>query len=309
MKRNKGFKISNLMWPATAFAVLAIAAVWINVDTLTSGRAPFVDSGQPGSLMAQPAPNQPWAMNLSAQNQPGQAGNFQAAGNASSPRTALQIQETISQVVSVVRPAVVAITRTASAQSATSATANGLMYIAPYSDGRNPVGSGIIVDRRGYILTTFQTVGAGKQVRVTLFSGTRREYDADVVAVDPKTDLGLLRIRSNEVFPAAILGNSDMVRVGDIVFAIGSPFGFSRTVTMGIVSSNRRQININGAGYPDMIQTDAAINEGNDGGPLINIRGEVIGINMACFMPDNHFSGIGFAIPVGDAIDFIDANQ
>jgi serine protease Do len=96
--------------------------------------------------------------------------------------------------------------------------------------------------------------------------------------------------------------------VGDLVFAIGSPFGFSRTVTMGIVSSNRRQLSINGIRFPEMIQTDAAINEGNDGGPLVNIRGEVIGISMACFMPDNHFSGIGFAIPISDAIDFIDAN-
>jgi S1-C subfamily serine protease len=287
MKRNKGFKINNLMWPAVVLVVLAIAAIWINIDVLTSGQLP-----NPPEVTS----NQPWAMNLSAQNQSGQAANVQT-GNVPSPRTALQLQDAVSQVVTIARPSVVAVTRTASPQGAN-----------PDSDGRNPVGSGVIVDSRGYVVTTFQTIGKAKQVRVTLFSGTRNEYDADVVAVDPKTDLGLLKIRSNEIFPAAILANSDMVKVGDIVFAIGSPFGFSRTVTMGIVSSNRHKININGIRYPDMIQTDAAINEGNDGGPLINIRGEVIGINMACFMPDNHFAGIGFAIPVGDVIDFVDAN-
>jgi serine protease Do len=99
-----------------------------------------------------------------------------------------------------------------------------------------------------------------------------------------------------------------LIEVGDLVLAIGSPFGFSRTVTMGIVSSNRRRLGIDGTRYPDMIQTDAAINEGNDGGPLVNIRGEVIGINMACYMPDNHYSGIGFAIPINDALEFINAS-
>jgi serine protease Do len=247
-------------------------------------------------------------MNLSAQNQPGAPHAVQAAGNVASPRTALQLQEAVSQVVAMIRPAVVAITRNASAQGATSGAASGLIYLTPYSDGQKLVSAGFLVDPRGYVLTTFQTIGTAKQVRVSLFSGTRRDLDADVVAVDPKTDLGLLKIRSNEVFPAAILGHSDMVKVGDFVFAIGSPFGFSRTVTMGIVSSHRRQININGIKYPDMIQTDAAINEGNDGGPLVNIRGEVIGINMACFMPDKQFSGIGFAIPISDAIAFIDAH-
>jgi S1-C subfamily serine protease len=287
------------MWPVTIFGILVVAAIWINIDALTSGSLP--------SLSGQAVPDQPWAMNLSGQNLPGQAMKIQP-GNSPAPGTALQVQDAISEVIAAARPSVVAITRTAGAQNAAPEATNGIMYLAPYSGGQNPVGSGIIVDRRGYVLTTFQTVGKVKLVRVSLFSGTRSEYDADVVAVDPKTDLGLLKIRSNEVFPAAILANSDMIKVGDIVFAIGSPFGFSRTVTMGIISSSRRHITINGIRYPDMIQTDAAINEGNDGGPLVNIRGEVIGINMATFMPDNHFSGIGFAVPISDAVNFIDTN-
>ena len=93
----------------------------------------------------------------------------------------------------------------------------------------------------------------------------------------------------------------------DIVFAMGSPFGFSKTVTMGIVSTNRRQLSINGVRYPDLIQTDAVINDGDDGGALINIKGEVIGINMAYFVPSNHFTGIGFALPINDAKPLLNA--
>jgi S1-C subfamily serine protease len=95
--------------------------------------------------------------------------------------------------------------------------------------------------------------------------------------------------------------------VGDIVLAMGSPFGFARTVTMGIVSSNRREVNIDGMRYPDMVQTDATINEGNDGGPLVNVRGEVIGINVASYKLNNQYSGIGFAIPINDVLEFINA--
>jgi len=117
-----------------------------------------------------------------------------------------------------------------------------------------------------------------------------------------------LKILANDVFPAIILGNSDLVEIGDIVFAVGSPFGFSRTVTMGIVSSNRRDLSIDGTKYPDLIQTDAAINEGNDGGPLVNIRGEVIGVNMAYYRPNSRFSGIGFAVPINDVRNFVTRN-
>jgi len=181
-----------------------------------------------------------------------------------------------------------------------------LTHVAPYPGNSGLVGSGFIIDARGYVVTTFGTVGKATRVRVSLFSGNRTEYDADVIAVDPKTDLALLKILANDVFPTIILGNSDLVEIGDIVFAIGSPFGFSRTVTMGIVSSNRRNMNIDGTKYPDLIQTDAAINEGNDGGPLVNIRGEVIGVNMAYYRPHSRFSGIGFAVPINDVLAFIE---
>jgi serine protease Do len=206
------------------------------------------------------------------------------------------MQEGISQVVSMVRPAVVGVSKTSAGQIP---AGTGLIYLQPYSGSAGVVGSGVIIDRRGYILTTFQTVGTANVVQ---------QYQADVIGVDPNTDLVLLKVRAQEIFPAIVLGNSNLIEVGDLVLAIGSPFGFSRTVTMGIVSSNRRRLGIDGTRYPDMIQTDAAINEGNDGGPLVNIRGEVIGINMACYMPDNHYSGIGFAIPINDALEFINAS-
>jgi len=204
-----------------------------------------------------------------------------------------------------VRPAVVGVSRPASGQIQPN---TGLTYINPYSGSSGSMGSGFIIDRRGYVLTTFQTVGSAGAVNVTLFSGSKREYQADLIVVDPATDLALLKIRAQDIFPTVTLGNSDLLEVGDIVLCVGSPFGFSRTVTMGIVSSNRRKLNINGANYPDMIQTDASINEGNDGGPLVNIKGEVIGVNMACFMPDNQYSGIGFAIPINDIMAFINGN-
>lgn len=235
---------------------------------------------------------------------PGQAPARQG-GDGASPRTALMVQEGISRVVSMVRPAVVAVSGPMTAETP---GGTGLTYVNPYRGISGPVGSGMIIERTGYVLTTFRTVGRANQVQVTLFSGGRRTYEADVIGVDPKTDLALLRIRAREVFPAIVLGNSDLVEVGDLVLAIGSPFGFCRTVTMGIVSSNNRELSIDGIRYPDMIQTDATINEGNDGGPLVNIRGEGIGVNMACYKANNQYSGIGFAIPINDVLGFINAN-
>jgi serine protease Do len=285
MKKDKNFNI-NKLWPVAALLALVIGAIWTNAGFL--GHVPLLQSA-PQDNMPAPAPNQPPA---------GQG------EDVVSPRTALLIQEGISHVVSMVRPAVVAVSGPMTAETP---GGTGLTYIKPHQGSSGPVGSGLIIDRRGYVLTTSRTVGKANLVRVILFSGGRRTYEADVIGVDPKTDLALLRIRAREVFPAIVLGNSDLIEVGDIVLAIGSPFGFARTVTMGIVSSNKREVNIDGMRYPDMIQTDATINEGNDGGPLVNIRGEVVGINVASYKLNNQYSGIGFAIPINDVLEFINA--
>ena len=155
-------------------------------------------------------------------------------------------------------------------------------------------GSGVIISNDGYVLTNNHVVEDAKEVVVTLTD--KEEYAAKVIGRDPKTDLAVLKIDTNKSFPAAALGNSEHLKVGDWVVAIGNPFGLNHTVTSGIVSAKGRVI---GAGpYDDFIQTDASINPGNSGGPLFNMKGEVVGINTA-IIPQGQ--GIGFAIPVNTA--------
>nr|MBF0220778.1 trypsin-like peptidase domain-containing protein [Desulfobulbaceae bacterium] len=226
-----------------------------------------------------------------------QAGQVQAQGTQ--PSTAMQVQEGISQAIAMVRPSVVAILTPENANTPPDNT--GIAFIQPYTKNGKAQGSGVIISPQGHILTTFQAVGQATEVTVQLFSRGKRRHIADVVSVDAATDLALLKIRATESFPAAMLGNSDFIETGDMVLAIGSPYGFSRSATLGIISSSRRHLNINGINYPDLIQTDAAINDGENGGPLVNVKGEIIGINMAYYIPGNHFSGIGFAIPINDA--------
>jgi len=137
-------------------------------------------------------------------------------------------------------------------------------------------------------------------------NGEEKKYKGKIIGKDSRTDLAIIKISSNKKFPAAPLGDSDKIRVGEWVITIGSPFGLEQTVTSGIVSALRQSIVVEGRGYRDFIQTDAAINRGNSGGPLCNIRGEVIGINTAIFAPTGVFSGIGFAIPINSAKEVLD---
>lgn len=167
----------------------------------------------------------------------------------------------------------------------------GLPYFA---QKQQSLGSGFIVSSDGYIATNAHVVAMAQQIRVRL--ATREEYDARLVGMDQKTDLALLKIRPRNPLPAATLGDSDTLEVGDWVVAVGNPFGLASTVTAGIVSAKDRAI---GAGpYDDFIQTDASINPGNSGGPLLNLRGEVVGINSAILSRSGGNIGIGFAIPI-----------
>ena len=153
------------------------------------------------------------------------------------------------------------------------------------------LGSGVIISQDGYVLTNNHVVDGAKEVTVTL--ADQKEYKGRIVGTDPQTDIAVVKIDAHESFPAATLGNSDNLKVGDWVVAIGNPFGLDRTVTAGIVSAKGRVI---GAGpYDNFIQTDASINPGNSGGPLLNLQGEVVGINTAIVAQGQ---GIGFAIPV-----------
>jgi serine protease Do len=169
---------------------------------------------------------------------------------------------------------------------------------APRSMKRQAVGTGFIIDPAGYVVTNAHVVADADDVRVHL--ADERELKAEVVGRDPKIDVALLKIKGAGALPAAPMGSSDKLRVGEHVLAVGNPFGLGHTVTLGIVSAKARTI---GAGpYDDFIQTDASINPGNSGGPLFNWRGEVVGINTAIRAGAN---GIGFAIPIDDVRDVL----
>ena len=162
---------------------------------------------------------------------------------------------------------------------------------------RQGAGSGFIIRKDGLILTNNHVVENAQHISVTL--SDKQEYKAKIIGRDPKTDLAVIKIEAKRDLPAAPLGDSEALRVGDWVLAIGNPFGLSNTVTAGIVSAKGRVI---GSGpYDDYIQTDAPINPGNSGGPLFTAAGEVIGINTAIFSQSGGNVGIGFAVPINQA--------
>lgn len=171
-------------------------------------------------------------------------------------------------------------------------------FFGPFSENepsrkfkQRSLGSGFIIDRDGYIVTNNHVIERADEIIVKLADG--EEYKASMVGTDPKTDLALIKIDPSRKLPPLKLGNSDALKIGGWVVAIGSPFGLEQTVTAGIVSAKGRVI---GAGpYDDFIQTDASINPGNSGGPLLNLSGEVVGINTAIIASGQ---GIGFAIPI-----------
>src|SRR5215469_8097975 len=165
------------------------------------------------------------------------------------------------------------------------------------STTEHSLGSGVIVDPKGYIITNQHVVDKADRIRVKLDGDPPGvQHDAKVVGTDSETDLAVIKIEVDHPLPAAKLGNSDSMDVGDWVLAIGSPFALEETVTAGIVSSKGRDID-NRRQFQRFIQTDAAINPGNSGGPLVNMNAEVIGINTAIFTESGGYQGIGFALP------------
>ncbi len=159
------------------------------------------------------------------------------------------------------------------------------------------LGSGFVIAENGLVVTNNHVIQGADEISVRLADG--RRFDAEVVGRDPKTDVALLKINDDVELPYVEFGNSDKLRVGDWVMAIGNPFGLGNSVTAGIVSARGRDIQM--GSYDDFIQTDASINRGNSGGPLFNMDGEVIGINTAIFSPSGGSVGIGFAIPSAQA--------
>jgi serine protease Do len=165
------------------------------------------------------------------------------------------------------------------------------------------LGSGVIVDSKGYIVTNAHVVEKADRIRVKLMSDPATvTYDATLIGADKETDLAVIKIDAKKPLPAAKMGNSESMQVGDWVLAIGSPFGLEETVTAGIVSARGRNI-VPQRQFQSFIQTDAAINPGNSGGALVNMNGEVIGINTAIFTTGGGYQGVGFAMPSNTVVN------
>ena len=166
------------------------------------------------------------------------------------------------------------------------------------------LGSGIIISTDGYILTNHHVIDGAEQIKVDL--NDNRTLDAKVVGFDPPSDLAVLKIDAKNL-PVLALGDSDRVRVGDVVLAIGNPLGIGQTVTMGIISAKGRQTGLSNGSFEDFLQTDAPVNQGNSGGALVSTNSELIGINSQILSPSGGSIGIGFAIPSNMARTVTDA--
>jgi serine protease Do len=254
------------------------------------------------------------------------ATSFSAAGIASargknisqdSVKTLGRLSEALSEVAEAVRPAVVNISTT----SVVTMEDNpfGDMFNDPFfrrffgdqfgHPGQkrkfksSALGSGVIVSEQGYILTNNHVVKGAEEIKVILYD--KREFKGKVVGSDPRTDLAVVKIDAKDLSTLSF-GESGKLKTGDIVLAVGNPFGLNQTITMGIVSAVGRS-NIGLADFEDFIQTDAAINPGNSGGALVNGRGEIVGINTAIFSTSGGYMGIGFAIPSDMAKSVMDS--
>ncbi len=217
------------------------------------------------------------------------------------PRSITGESTAFSDVVKSVGPAVVNISTTKTVRRDISPFSHPFDPFEDFFDSfrlprkykERSLGSGVIVSSDGYIITNYHVVEKADEIKVTLYD--KQDYKGKIIGSDPKTDIAIIKIPAKSL-PAVKWGDSDSLQVGEFVLAFGNPYGFSHTVTMGIVSAVGRA-NVGIADYEDFIQTDAAINPGNSGGPLVNIRGELIGINTAIFSRTGGYQGIGFAVP------------
>ncbi|MBF0448114.1 MAG: trypsin-like peptidase domain-containing protein [Magnetococcales bacterium] len=222
---------------------------------------------------------------------------------------------TFAEVVRSIMPSVVNVSATMAATSLPAIQGppdpngqTGMTFARPQSGiSQESIGSGVIVTAEGHILTNFHVIESAKHVSVTVFNdlGTKH-YFADIIGRDERRDLALLKITPQRNLPPAALGSSDAMQVGDSVIAIGSPFGLDQTVSKGIISGKNKMVNIGGTLHRGLLQTDAAINRGNSGGPLVDQSGRIIGINTAIYTTTSAFSGVGFAIPMKMAKEFME---
>jgi serine protease Do len=229
-------------------------------------------------------------------------------GLAKPPAVAQELSDAFAEVVEQVQPAVVTVYTTKTVQVQAQGNMLPFLFGFPQEPGepqggqqRKEMGggSGFVVDSRGYVLTTAHVVKDQDEIKVELQDRTR--FDAKVVGIDEKADVAVIRIDPGKTkLAVASFGNSDELRIGQWVLALGNPYMFRNTVTAGIVSAKGRN-ELEGDGYADYIQTDAAVNPGNSGGPLVNVKGQVVGINSSIWSRSGGYQGISFAIPINMA--------
>jgi serine protease Do len=222
------------------------------------------------------------------------------AGAAEAKKEPTDLLTAISQVAEKTIPAVVHVEVTKREEVEIPSFPFGQFFGAPDAPKKfkrelKGLGTGMLMDKEGRILTNYHVVGGASEVVVLLSDGKR--YPAKTVGLDPKTDLAVIQITADGQLPYVTFGDSDKVKVGQWVVAIGHPRGLDQTVTQGIISAKHRQGITEATSYQDFLQTDAAINPGNSGGPLLNLQGEVIGVNAAILSESGGYEGIGFAIP------------
>lgn len=227
-------------------------------------------------------------------------------------QTLYNLQEEISNVVNIAKPSIVSILSTPSTFDEDLKKYFEYFKGTPFEDyfQSRIIGSGVVVSEDGYIITNAHVAMGAPKITIKDYSG-KTYSDVSVISFSTRLDLALLKINnlSNNLVPINFT-NSDNVKVGDIVFAIGNPFGFEMTVTLGIVSAKNREIgSIQGFKYSNLIQTDAALNPGNSGGALIDINGRLVGINTVIASTSGSNSGVGFAIPSNQVREFIEKNR
>ena len=232
------------------------------------------------------------------------AGGFIAPSSTAPPVTTGEMQTSYHGIIDAVRPSVVSIT--AAMKNMPNVANLGVIDPLPADVAFARTGSGVIIDPRGYLLTSYHVIVGAEALKVTVYgAGGANEFPLKLVKGDLRSDMALLLIQGSGPFSYATLGNSDAARTGDMVLTIGSPFGLEQSVTSGMISSRNRTLQIGDAVIENLFQTDSSINSGSSGGPMLNVRGEVIGINTAIFAPTGVFNGIGFAIPINRAAELV----
>ena len=215
------------------------------------------------------------------------------------------VQTSYHGIIDLVRPAVISIDA-AMLNHPTAANKPRMLELQPHDVVYKKICSGVIIDPRGYVLSSYHVIAGAEALKATVYGpGGAAEFPLKLVKADINTDMALLRIQSGGPFSYAVLGNSDATRTGDMVLTIGSPFGFEQSVTTGMISSRNRTLQVGNIVYEKLIQTDSPTDRGSSGGPMLNVQGEVIGINTDLFSPGAVTNSISFAIPINQAAELV----